>query len=241
MRILTTRQNFVNPCVLAAVAIIGGVSSAAAQVPLGAAAQFAVLGGTNVTCTGGAVVGNVGVAPGGAVPYTNTGCAVAGGKPPATNSAAALARTDFLSAYAALEVEAASSACTQVNGSLAGVNLPPGPYCLDGVAKTGLLTLTGPSTGIWTFLVNGALTGTNFSVVMVGGGQPCNVYWAPKLAATLTTSTLRGSILAGNAAGGSVTLTGGSLVGRALANIAVTTTGTAVDGCSATAVRTGGG
>ena len=134
-----------------------------------------------------------------------------------------------------------SAACTQVNGSLAGVNLSPGPYCLDAVAKTGLLTLTGPSTGVWTFLVSGALTGTNFSVVMAGGGQPCNVYWAPKYAATLTTSTLMGNILAGNAAAGSVTLTGGTLVGRALANVAVTTTGTAVSGCSATAVRPGGG
>jgi len=50
-------------------------------------------------------------------------------------------------------------------------------YCTDAVAKTGVLTLDGPSTGVWIILVDGALTGTNFTVVMAGGGQPCNVYW----------------------------------------------------------------
>ena len=100
----------------------------------------------------------------------------------ATNAAAAQARTDFLSAYAALEAEATNRACTQVDGSLAAQNLAPGVYCTDAVAKTGVLTLNGPSNGVWIFLVDGALTGTNFTVVMAGGGQPCNVYWTPSVA-----------------------------------------------------------
>jgi len=231
---------YLSTCLLATAALIGGVSSASAQAPaLGAAAPFTILGGTAVTCTGGAVVGEVGISPGITAAYTNTGCAVAGATPPASNAAAAQAHADFITAYDELEVKAASRACTEVSGNLAGENLAPGDYCLDGVAKTGVLTLNGPSTAVWTFFVAGALTGTNFSVVMAGGGQPCNVYWVPSVAATMTTSTLKGNILAGNTAGGTITLTGGALTGRILANVAVTTTGTSLVGCQAAALPAG--
>ena len=70
----------------------------------------------------------------------------------------------------------------------------------------GLLTLNGPANGVWTIYVDGALTGTNFSVEMAGGGQPCNVYWLPRLAATLTTSQMKGNILAGDDTLGSIKL-----------------------------------
>jgi hypothetical protein len=63
---------------------------------------------------------------------------------------------------------------------------------------------------------------------MSGGGQPANVLWAPTAAATMTTSALKGNILAGDATGCSTTLTGGTLAGRALANVAVTMTGAGV-------------
>jgi len=97
--------------------------------------------------------------------------------PPATNTAAAPARTAFLSAYGTLQLR--SSSCIAKPGNLAGEILLPGVYCLDAVAKAGTLTLSGPSNAEWIFLVDGALTGTNFSVVMAGGGQACNVYWVP--------------------------------------------------------------
>jgi ice-binding like protein len=237
LNIFNKPQMYLSTCLLATAALIGGVSSASAQVPaLGAAAPFTILGGTAVTCTGGAVVGEVGISPGITAAYTNTGCAVAGAAPPASNAAAVAAHADFITAYDALELQATSRACTDVAGNLAATNLAPGEYCLDATAKTGVLTLTGPSTAVWTFFVAGALTGTNFSVVMAGGGQPCNVYWVPSVAATMTTSTLQGNILAGNTAGGSITLTGGALNGRALANVAVTTTGTSLVGCQAAAL-----
>lgn len=213
-------------------ALLAAVSPAWAQVSLGSAAAFSVLGGTNVTCTAGVVTGDIGVSPGSAVPYTNTGCTVTGAIPPATNAAAVQARTDFLSAYAALQ----SQACTQVPGNLANQNLAPGVYCTDAVAKAGTLTLTGPANGVWIILVNGALTGTNFSVAMAGGAQPCNVYWAPSGAATLTDSALKGNILAGDATIGSITLTRGTLAGRALSNVALTMTGASIIGCGALSV-----
>lgn len=220
------------------IALLGAASSAfagSAPPPGGGApgpggvTQFAVLGGTNVTCTNGSVVGDVGVSPGSAVSFTDTGCTITGGRPPATDAAAVQARADFLNTYATLRQQ--TNACVSLLGTLAGRNLSPGVYCLDAVAKTGELTLTGPSNGVWVFLVDGALTGTNFSVVMAGGGQPCNVFWAPSAAATMTTSAMKGNILAGNAIDGSITLTGGSLAGSALANVAVTITGTSVIGC----------
>ena len=223
-------QKHFSTCLVATAALLGGTSSAFAVAPsLGTASGFAVLGGSNVTCTAGVVAGDVGVSPGSAVPFTNTGCTIAGGMPPATDPAAVQARTDFLSTYAAVQLQ--STSCTQMLGDLAGQNLAPGVYCADTVAKTGTLTLTGPMDGVWIFLVNGALTGTDFSVVMNGGGQPCNVFWAPSGAATMTTSAFKGNILAGDATLGSITLTGGTLAGRALANVAVTITGTSVIGC----------
>ncbi len=214
---------------LAAVTLLVTTAPAWAQVSLGSASDFAVLGGTNVTCTAGVVTGDIGVAPGSAVPYTNTGCTVAGATPPATDAAAVQARVDFLSAYASVQY----LPCTLIPGDLSGQNLAPGVYCTDAVAKAGTLTLTGPASGVWIFLVNGALTGTNFSVAMAGGGQPCNVYWAPTGSATLTDSALKGNILAGDATIGSITLTRGTLAGRAMSNVALTMTGASIIGCGA--------
>lgn len=222
-------QKSLSTLCLATSALLASATPAWAQVSLGNASAFSVLGGTNVTCTAGVVTGDIGVAPGSAVPYTNTGCTVAGATPPATNAAAVQARVDFLSAYASVQ----SLPCTPMPGDLAGQNLAPGVYCTDAVAKAGTLTLTGPASGVWIFLVNGALTGTNFSVAMAGGGQPCNVYWAPTGAATLTDSALKGNILAGDAAIGSITLTRGTLAGRAMSNVALTMTGASIIGCGA--------
>jgi hypothetical protein len=231
-------RKFVSTCMLGIAALLGSVSPAWAQVSLGAASQFSVLGSTNVTCTGGSVViGDIGVFPGG---FTDTGCTKAGGSPPATNAAAALAQTDFLTAYSSLQ----SMPCTQTISTTAFTgNVPPlgplapGVYCFpaDVTFTDTTLTLNGPSNGIWVFKVGTALVGTNFSVVMAGNGQPCNVFWSIGDAATMTNSDLKGNILAGNTSDGSITLTGGSVAGRALARVAQTITGTAVTGCAALA------
>jgi hypothetical protein len=220
--------------------------AAFAQAPsLGAASGFAVLGGTNVTCTAGSVVGNVGVAPGSAVPFTNTGCTITGSTPPATNAAAASARTAFLSAYATLQ----SRACTDslLPTIPASTTLFPGVYCTDTALTATNVVLTldarGDSNAVWIFKIGAALTGTNFTVVMANGAKPCNVFWVPGDATTMTSSALKGNILAGSAALGSITLTGGSLAGRAFANVAVTMTGTgaSVIGCGALSDSTGSG
>jgi hypothetical protein len=119
-----------------------------------------------------------------------------------------------------------------LTGTLSNQVLAPNVYCFDAAATlTGQLTLDGPANGIWIFKVGtlgtGALTGTNFSVVMSGGGQPCNVYWWVAEAATMTTSNFQGSILAGMDS----TFTGGSLIGRDLTKAAATLTGATVSAC----------
>jgi hypothetical protein len=217
--------------------------AAFAQAPsLGAASGFAVLGGTNVTCTAGSVVGNVGVSPGS---FTNTGCTITGSTPPATNATAALARTAFLNAYATLQ----SRACTD-NSLLPTIpvstTLFPGVYCSNTALTATDVVLTldarGDSNAVWIFKISGALTGTNFNVVMANGAKPCNVFWVPADATTMTTSALKGNIVAGGARLGSITLTGGTLAGRALAYNAVTMTGTgaSVIGCGALSDPSGG-
>ena len=96
----------------------------------------------------------------------------------------------------------------------------------------------GDANAVWIFKIGtggtGALTGTNFSVVMANGGEPCNVYWWVAQAVTMTTSGFQGTILAGAA----ITMTGlaGTTTpfnGDALAKAAVTLTNVAVTACKA--------
>jgi hypothetical protein len=113
------------------------------------------------------------------------------------------------------------------SATLTGLNetLLPGTYCVDASAKAGVLILDaqGNANAIWTFLINGALTGTGFKVVMINGGQPCNVDWWVKGATTLTDANFLGTILAGAA----ITVTRGTLTGHALATAGATLTGAA--------------
>ena len=226
--------------VLVAVSALNA-SAAFAQPSLGAASGFAVLGGGAaagaVTCTNSTVTGNVGVVVPGT--FVKTLCTVTGTVDPF----AATAYSNFLDAYnglAALNIPSTCDLAHTLTGTLANAVLSPGTYCVDAAAKTGLLTLNGNASAVWIFLVNGALTGTTFNVVMMNGGKPCNVYWWVKAAVTMTTSLFTGTILAGE----DITSTGSILKGAALAGGAgstflptgaVTLTGSAVSACSAAA------
>jgi len=209
-------------------ALLHSPSPALGQVSLSALKNFAVLGGSAVICTDSTVKGDVGVDLGGA--FTRTNCPILGAVH-VGDTVAQQAYDDFLLAYDALGLVPCDVDLT--GQPLAGQSLTPGVYCFDAaVTETGgQLTLNGPSDGIWIFKIGilgtGALTGTNFSVVMPGGVR-CNnnVSWWTAEAATLTDSVFVGSILAGT----SITVTRGSLDGQALAKAAVTLTGTSVCG-----------
>lgn len=187
------------------------------------------------TCTNGSIAGSVatnqaaGEVPPGSITQTN--CPITGTKEIGT-AAAKQAYQDFLTAYAAREATACG---TTLTGTLAGVILAPGVYCFDNAATlTGTLTLAGPSTGQWLFKIGqagipGALTGTNFNVVMAGGASPCNVTWWVRQASTMNTSDFKGHILAG----AGISFTGGTYKGNAWSKEDVTVTGTVVTACDA--------
>lgn len=197
-----------------------------------AASNFTVLANAAVTCTDGVITGDVGTflaPPTGSV--TLTSCPVSGSVH-IGDGIAKQAFNNFLSAYAALAPKL-GDVCTTLTGTLAGVTLPPGTYCFDAAATlTGILTLDGPANASWVFKIGtlgtGALTGTNFQVVMTGGAEPCNVIWWVAEAATMTTSDFQGTILAGAA----ITLTGGTFNGNLFARADVTITGATVTGCA---------
>jgi hypothetical protein len=196
--------------------------------------SFTVLANAAVTCTNGTISGDVGTfqaAPTGSV--TLTSCPVTGSTD-IGDAAAISAYNAFVSNYNAL---AATPCDVMLTGTLAGVTLAPGVYCFDAAATlTGVLTLRGPSNGTWLFKIGtsgtGALTGTNFTVLMADGAQPCNVTWWVAQAATMTDSDFLGTILAGAA----ITLTRGTFDGNVYAGASgvgdVTITGTTVVGCA---------
>jgi len=204
---------------------------------LGDASTFSALGGPAVTLTGSAVAGDVGVDTGGAVTLTNStvdGMIYDG----VLNPFAVDAYDDFLAAYLAL-ANANDYSCTGALDTAytdATLTLQPGVYCNTAPVTFTRTTLTldagNDPSAVWIFKIGtlgtGALTGTSLSVVMANGGEACNVYWWVAQAATLTTSKLKGNLLAGAGA----TFTGGTLFGRALAQAGVTMTGTDVFDCS---------
>lgn len=203
-------------------------SSAQLAPDLGDAAGFVVLAGSTVTSTGAtALTGDLGVSPGTAV----------SGFPPGTCSG------DILTGAAAVDGKAALTAAyddlvarvdapVTVAGNLGGLTLPPGLYKSTSslAISSGDLTLDagGDADAVFVFQMASTLTTTSGrAVILAGNAQASNVFWQVGSSATLgTTSAFKGNILALT----SITLnTGASLTGRALCSTgAVALSGNAV-------------
>jgi Ice-binding-like/Putative Ig domain/IPTL-CTERM motif len=200
-----------------------GASPALAQISLGTAQNFAVLGGSTVTNTGtSTVTGNLGVSPGTSVTGFPPGI-VTGGTIHLNDAVAAQAQNDLTTAYNAI----VGTACTvDLTGqNLGGLTLTPGVYCFTSSAQlTGTLTLNGLGNpnALFIFKIGSSLTtASTSSVQVINPGNNCNVFWQVGASATLGTGTsFLGNILALS----SITLTtGASVSGRVLArNGAVT-------------------
>lgn len=199
-------------------------SPAAAQISLGTAQNFGVLGGSAVTNTGASTVnGNVGVSPGTAVTGFPPGVVV-GGAIHSNDAVAVQAQNDLTTAYNNI----AATPCTvDLTGQdLGGRTLTPGVYCFASSAQlTGALTLDalGNPNALFLFKIGSTLTtASGSSVAVINGGTSCNrVFWQVGSSATIGTGTsFAGDILALT----SITLTtGANTSGRALArNGAVT-------------------
>src|ERR1051326_5477782 len=107
--------------------VLCGAAPAFAQIPLGTAQNFAVLGGSTVPNTGpSAINGNLGVSPGSSVTGFPPG-PVTGGSIHAADAVAAQAQSDLTTAYNT----AAGTPCgVDLTGqNLGGLVLTPGVYC----------------------------------------------------------------------------------------------------------------
>lgn len=200
---------------------------AAAQISLGTAQNFGVLGGSTVTNTGATTVnGQVGVSPGTAVTgFAPSGPGViVGGTIHSNDAVAVQAQNDLTTAYNNI----AATPCTvDLTGqNLGGLTLTPGVYCFDTSAQlTGALTLNalGNPNALFLFKIGSTLTTASASTVtVINGGSACNrVFWQVGSSATIGTGTsFGGDILALT----SITITtGANTSGRLLArNGAVT-------------------
>jgi Ice-binding-like len=218
--VINKRRSGLSLAIAAIVFLVWPASALAATNPgLGTAGNFAVLAGTTVTNTGPTwITGQLGVAPGTAVT----------GFPPGTSgvrhkgdSVATTAQTNLTAAY----VNAAAQPCPGTHNftgvNLGGKNLVPGVYCqTTAPSLTGTLTLNG--SGIYIFQIGSTLvTASGARVALIGGAQPCQIFWVVGSSATIATSTtFIGNIMALT----SIAMqTGATLNGRALArNGAVT-------------------
>ncbi len=169
------------------------------SIDLGLADSFAVLAGQAVTTTGpSSIDGNVGtgLASGvsGFLPGTLTNGAIHQGDPVATQ-----AESDLLTAYNAAAGKAVTTVLT--GQDLGGLTLPPGVYLFSSSAQlTGTLILDaqGDPNAEFVFQIGSTLvTSVGANVVMINGGDPCEVYWQVGSSATLGTNTaFAGHILA---------------------------------------------
>jgi hypothetical protein len=216
-------------------ALLCGASPSLAQIALGTAQSFGVLGASTVTNTGASVItGNLGVSPGTAVvgfpPGSVTGTIYSG------PGVAAQAQIDLTTAYVAITN---TTALVNLTGKdLGGLTLIPGVYSFDSSAQlTGTLTLNAQNNpnAVFIFKIGSTLTtasssSVGFINVPAGIDLSCNVFWQVGSSATLgTTTSFAGNILAM----ASITLdTGASVSGRLLARTgAVTLDGSNVTVC----------
>jgi Ice-binding-like len=209
------RRSVLSVSLAALVVLLWPATALAATDPgLRTAGNFAVLSGTpNIFNTGPTwVSGQMGIKP---------GCAVTG-FPPGVSGAqhkcdavALQAKSDLTGAY----TRTANAPCPGTN-NLSGVNLGgktlvPGVYCqTTAPVLTGTLTLNGA--GVYIFQIGSTLiTATGAKVVLIGGAQPCEVFWQVASSAVIHVNTsFVGNIMALT----SITMqTGATLEGRALA------------------------
>jgi hypothetical protein len=163
---------------------------------LGAAASFAVLGGSRVTSSGSTIItGNLGVSPGNSVSGSPT---VKVGAIFRNDSIARQAQQDATSAYNDLAGRVCSVDLT--GQDLGGKTLGPGVYCFTSPAQlTGTLTLNaaGNPAAVWIFQMANTFTTTPDSrVLAINGAQAGKVFWQVGNSASLgANSTFLGSLV----------------------------------------------
>jgi len=209
-------------CLLGAVvALLGGARDQAlgqtmSPARLATAGAFAILAGSTITNTNlTTITGDVGLHPGSAVtgfePCTAPApadCVVLTGSQHLADGVALQAKNDLVTATNGLLTSEGS--CTSVNVELAGITFLPGVYCSPtfGLSAGGAVTLdaNGDPDAEFIFLTGAGgstlITGEGSQVLLVGGAQPCNVYWQVASSATIGVGTaFVGNVLAAESIG----------------------------------------
>jgi|HubBroStandDraft_6_1064221.scaffolds.fasta_scaffold35413_4 hypothetical protein len=216
--------------------------AAPVAVNLGTAANYAVLGGSDVTNTGASLIagGNLGVSPGTSV----TGITAANFTPPAHEDipGSAQAQTDLTAAYTQAVGE--TPATTIPGSAITGpTTLTPGIYsAAAALLVDGAVTLNGANNpnAVFVFQVGSALTVgsvTATTFTLENGASACNVFWQVGSSATID----GGSQFVGNIlASASISALGGATIdGRLLASTGgVTLIDDAINAPSCTTVGT---
>jgi hypothetical protein len=176
-------------------------SPAEAQVNLGTAGSFVVLGGSTVTNTGPSVLhGDLGVSPGTSLVGFGLPATVLGATH-ANDAVAAQAQLDLTTAYTVAAGQPVAPANDLTGTNLGNRTLNSGNYRYASSAQlTGALTLDaqGDPNAEFVFEIGSTLTTAGASsVVLVNGASPCNVYWQVGSSATLdTTTAFQGNVMA---------------------------------------------
>ncbi len=225
-----------------------GAPAGPAAVDLGIASDYVILGKSGIDTTGTTrIFGNIGVSPAAAAAITGFSLvpdasnvfstsiyvsapgafAPSTGKVYASNYAAPTP-ADMTAAISAIEAaytdatgRSASEIVNAGSGLLGGLTLAPGLYTFDtGVDIATDLTLAGGANDVWIFKTTGTLKlASATQVILSGGAQAKNVYWAAADYVELgTTSNMKGNIIGQTRID---MLTGSSLTGRLLAQTAI--------------------
>ena len=210
----------------------GGAGRGPAPVNLGAAGSFAILAESAITNVPTSVVtGDVGLSPAtgagiglSCAQVTGSTFSVDATGPLPCRVTNATLLTTAIGAKGAAYAEANSRAPDYIElgaGNIGGLNLGPATYKWGtGVLIPTNLTLTGGPNDVWIFQIAQGLTvSSGVQIILAGGAQAKNVFWATFAAADLgTTSKFNGVILSQT----SIAMkTGASTNGRLLAGTAV--------------------
>jgi hypothetical protein len=175
-------------------------AAAQAQVGLGTAGSFVVLGGASVSNTGPSVLnGDLGVSPGTSLPGFGLP-AVVNGATHNNDGVASQAQLDLATAYDVAAAQPVLPADDLTGTDLGNRTLNSGAYRYSSSAQlTGALTLDaeGDPNAQFVFEIGSTLTTASASsVVLINGASPCNVYWQVGSSATLgTTTAFQGNLM----------------------------------------------
>jgi len=207
-------------CILLLMSLTTAAMAGQATVDLRSAANFAVLASetvTNVSSVGTTITGDVGVSPGTAVTGFPPGSVI--GTIHAGDPVAAQAQVDLTTAYNDAAGRSSTDTVT-LSGNIGGMTLNPGLYkstsSLEISSEDLTLDALGDPNAVFIFQMASTLTTTSGrQVILAGDAKASNIFWQVGSSATFgTTSVFKGTILASV----SITVkTGATLQGRALA------------------------